>query len=475
MDMDLDIDTTSSTSAMAWPWLAPLDWSDTQISEQDTTNTNANLHVGNVNPIDTLTLHPDACGEFLDAFPSLLGWDIHHDAGASSPGAGRLDVVHNGIGNGSGGGGDIFETSNSNSMKKNVNTSTSNSTNTNNLSNPAPDAAIALLSRLSTQLYPLHRSSSLLASTSTSSFQSTGRHCPLIDDSAFKCVAAWLVHVSANMNTLFHVDREGGKGDLGGGVGLGGLDEMGSTGNTLHDTLAASHQLLEVLCCLHVDGSGGTSSPSPLSSSTSNSNSSSTSISSSNSTNTNSEIWPNLSSNPIDTLHSSVSTDSAFEAGNGNGSYGSGRPNRQYSSTVVRHLVIACHTMLLEIFVTVLTALQQDADFRSTTTSSSSSNSNSSSSNNTNFNTNSTSNFNLPNSAGDCTTAAPLADMRLVMVVQVCSYLIERQFQAVDLYLAQDDGIDGEKVKKNGKREARSVQEMELQQRLGRLRETLRM
>jgi hypothetical protein len=63
------------------------------------------------------------------------------------------------------------------------------------------------------------------------------------------------------------------------------------------------------------------------------------------------------------------------------------------------------------------------------------------------------------------------------MVVQVCSYLIERQHQAVDLHLAQNDHSASQLGRPSAgigsNREARSEQKVELQQRLAQLRRTL--
>lgn len=304
------------------------------------------------------------------------------------------------------------------------------------------------------------------------------------------------------MNTLFvqgkgpelkEVGCSGGSSAIGGG--LEGMDtKMTSTGNTLHDTLSASHQLLEVLCCLQEGGGMGMGEPLSGGGREMSSNPSS-------------DFWAGdiegcsstsrTSSTELSSSNFESSTSGVYTQGQTQG-----RPSRPYSNTVVRHLVIACHTMLLEIFATVLTALQQDADLRYNNTNTSNTNILPS-----NFNTTtppSTFSPNLPSGAGlgeGGDTPPPLADIRLVMVVQVCSYLVERQVWAVGLFLGGDSdgfgsgsgsgfgsgfGEKGEKsekgevkirggMKMEARREARSVQEVELQQRLVRLRETLRM
>jgi hypothetical protein len=67
---------------------------------------------------------------------------------------------------------------------------------------------------------------------------------------------------------------------------------------------------------------------------------------------------------------------------------------------IIRHLVIACEALLLDIYVAILITLQHDAH------------------------------------PGDPTNTTALGDVRLVLVVQLCAYLIERQHQAVDVWLA---------------------------------------
>ena len=67
---------------------------------------------------------------------------------------------------------------------------------------------------------------------------------------------------------------------------------------------------------------------------------------------------------------------------------------------IIRHLVMACEALLLEIYAAILTALQHEA---------------------------------YP---GDSMNATALGNVRLVLVVQLCAYLIERQHQAVGQCLA---------------------------------------
>ncbi|KAI9151430.1 Fusaric acid cluster transcription factor FUB10 [Paramyrothecium foliicola] len=99
------------------------------------------------------------------------------------------------------------------------------------------------------------------------------------------------------------------------------------------------------------------------------------------------------------------------------------RASGQHSNTVISHLLIACHTQLLSIYDFVLTALQRDADL-----------------------------FNAVLSPGhvevDGFNSRSFPDIQSVMVVQLCSFLVNRQNQAVSLYLSsqpwppQTDGFE---------------------------------
>ncbi|KAJ5826828.1 hypothetical protein N7447_003591 [Penicillium robsamsonii] len=75
---------------------------------------------------------------------------------------------------------------------------------------------------------------------------------------------------------------------------------------------------------------------------------------------------------------------------------------------VIHYLVMACEALLLEIYVAVLVALQHEAY--------------------------------------SSTNGTVLGDVRLVLVVELCSYLIERQLQAVDSYLASQSRLNPHNV-----------------------------
>ncbi|PGH21387.1 hypothetical protein AJ80_03304 [Polytolypa hystricis UAMH7299] len=388
------------TSGSAWPWLAPLSWNDMQINgtEQDP---NPSLHTI-VNP------QIDGGAAFLDAFPSLLNWGC--------------------IGNEAfQGHGTEFSEGSSSSSSNNSSTSINSAMEKN-----GPDVAIAQLSQLSTRLYTLHSSTSTMAENSRSS---CGLRDPnqvhlgsLIDDAAFKSVAAWLVHVSSNMNFLYRVDGQNP-----------GLDAA-TTGDTLHDAFSASHHLLQILRCLQLDMGSGTSSSGSISTPTSSGGGQL-------------GFWT-----PQSMAGSSEST-SLFEQVKGSSSYG--RASSQHSNTVVRHLIIACHTLLLNIYVAVLIALQHDVDMR-------------------------VSSFAGNGDADTYMDGAALADIRLVLVVQLCSYLVERQYQAVTVYLSSQSPPPSSSSSSSSSQqhdlpgstspnsEVRGELEMEVQQRLAHLRQTLR-
>ncbi|KAK4224392.1 hypothetical protein QBC38DRAFT_18129 [Podospora fimiseda] len=112
--------------------------------------------------------------------------------------------------------------------------------------------------------------------------------------------------------------------------------------------------------------------------------------------------------------------------------------------TVTRHLIMACHGMLLSIYATVLGALQRDADLILSGT---------------------TTTTMFESSQGN---TCQLTDIRLVMIVQLCSYLIGRQQQAVD------DHLVGPGVEVSGQNNPPSDLEVEVQQRLTHIRQTLR-
>lgn len=309
------MDTSTSTSTSTWPWLASLNWDDMQDSSQWTSNSHT---IGN--------LQTNTSATFLDTFSSLLAWastgngdgDGDGSTRGGPPSPTRLHEHGHGLGS------DLFEGSSSIIIDKN-----------------GPDVGIARLSQLSTRLYPLHRSSCTLAETAGSSGQSRDRNqarqSPLIDDAAFKSVSAWMFHVPADVDLLFRTDRRNP------------ALETTTTGDTLHDAFSASHHLLEILRCLQADVVTETL---PSTSTVSTSTSTSTGEA-------HLDFWASITPPFAQSTSTSNENTSYFDQGKVSSSYA--RPS-QYSNTVVRHLVIACHALLFNIYVAVLIALQHDAD-----------------------------------------------------------------------------------------------------------------
>ncbi|KAL8833492.1 MAG: hypothetical protein Q9170_004237 [Blastenia crenularia] len=295
----------------------------------------------------------------------------------------------------------------------------------------SPEASIAQLAHLSTRLYPLHRSSRTLAECAESSSQSeTCRQASsktLVNDTTFKAVATWLVHVSANMESPSQYNHQEVS------------SITSSAGDILQDAFSASHQLLQILQSLQTTA---TISAPILPRTTSTSSSTSTAGAPP-------DFWTSITPESMQSNSTSDSNDtsSITEQHQGPTSHIK-TSSTQYSNTVVRHLVIACHTLLLNIYTALLAALQQDAD---QTTS------------------------NSLNHDNVCPETTALADIRLVTTVQLCSYLIERQFQAMESYLPPHI-TDSSQQPSSPTCNPALVDDLkiEVQQRVGRLKNTLR-
>jgi hypothetical protein len=266
-----------------------------------------------------------------------------------------------------------------------------------------PSVVITQLSQLSMSLSSLRYSSYALAK-GAESFRQT----PLIDGSAFEAVAAWLApdHGSMNPHSSVHAPTE----SL---VSCSTSETKPRGHGILHEVFSASHHLLEILRNLQLNATVDLfSSPAP----------------------------------------NSICTASAAQS---NGSQQ--QPNNTLQ--IIRHMVMACDALLLEIYVAVLIALQHDA---------------------------------YP---GTSTNTTALGDVQMVLVVQLCSYLIERQQQAVDMCLAPQTPLSPPSISgpfpqkldlSNSQqlpptpvldmadREALSGLKHQVQQRLAHLRQTLR-
>ncbi|KAI0376193.1 hypothetical protein F5Y04DRAFT_267013 [Hypomontagnella monticulosa] len=239
---------------------------------------------------------------------------------------------------------------------------------------------IAQLSELSVRLYPLYRLTCSLSSTNSPGEPVS----PLINNTVFESLAAFLV--SGN-NPTQHTTP------------MGALPSPASTcgnpnsTNTLHDTLAASRHLLEILRRLQV-------SEGPM--------------------RANTGFWAPFNNQPATSHPRSMSMSTSISIESllpdlGTGGMASNHahhppPLTASSGAVVRHLVLACHTLLLETYCALFVALQHDADLLRDRSY-------------------------FPASDFD-TDAGVLTDMRLALVVQLSSYFIHRLRQAVGPYLS---------------------------------------
>ncbi|KAK0510014.1 hypothetical protein JMJ35_007408 [Cladonia borealis] len=408
------MDTSMDMSTGTWPWEDTSSWDDAQIEIDWSSH--------DLSYVDAVLAAPNAFGNGLDppssthppyppsprhphAYPhgQLGGGSFEKHDGSNKSNTGKS------IGGGSDGTRDM-------SLDKSMNW---------------PSLVIAQLSQLSTRLSSVRHSSYTLANAaeSSSSCCPSGRQIPLIDAAAFETVAAWLAlgHDPANMNVhqpahasaQSHVPYPSPAPETRSRDGHG----------ILHDVFSASHRLLEILRHFQVKNIAEPSSTAP------------SAFKSSVATSGQSSVHLRPTKGPWSSAPSS----------------GSQQQHSHNTMQIIRHLVMACEALLLEIYMAVLTALQHDAF----------------------------------HGASMNTTA--LGDIRLVLVVQLCSYLIERQQQAVDLCLAPQSplsvsGIFPPRLDHSGPqkpvspgpfmdeadREALSDLKNQVQQRLAHLRQTLR-
>lgn len=272
------------------------------------------------------------------------------------------------------------------------------------------ELSIAHLSRLCMRLSQLLLSRCILTGTLDPSrqFKDHDPACedqPVID-TVFKSVNSWLVHGSANINPS--LDPEPLRGTR-------------MTGDLLHHVFSASNHMQEILRYLHVAVVASTPSLSatcPFLSSSSRSSSRA----------------------PSDASRSS-----------------------QHSYTVIHHLVIACVTLLLKIYVAILIALQRSADALSSWLL--------------------TRNLVEPSDHMD---AASRGHIKLVLVVQLCCYFIKRQNQTLDMILSSQGSLHAPSSQEHDPQQSVSpdatsrhaIEEMsdfkaEVEQRLKRLQESL--
>ena len=356
------MDTSMDVSTGTWPWLDTSSWDDTQLEIDWSSH--------DLSYADAVLASPNAFGnngsarEGLDppspTHPPYPPSPRHpHAYPHGQPGGGSLEK-HDGsnrsnMGKSIGGGGDGTT---SMSLEKHMNW---------------PSLIIAQLSQLSIRLSSLRYSSYTLANAaeSSSSRLPSGRQIPLINAADFETVAAWLAHGhdSTNMNVHPQVHAPA---QIQGPYPTPAPEAKSRGGHgILHDVFSASHRLLEILRHLQVKNIAEPSSTAP------------STFTSSAPPSGQGSVYLRLTKGPWSSTPLSGS-----------------QQHSHNTMQIIRHLIMACEALLLEIYMAVLTALQHDAFHASSMN----------------------------------TTA--LGDVRLVLVVQLCSYLIERQQQAVDLCLA---------------------------------------
>ncbi|KAI0487506.1 hypothetical protein F4859DRAFT_258909 [Xylaria cf. heliscus] len=222
---------------------------------------------------------------------------------------------------------------------------------------------ITQLSQLMTRFTRLHRLSYDLASTLDSSYQEndtvTVHGGYRIDETTFTSVSEWLVRDSVTMDAPIPKHSSHAR--------FSHSPKEGTTSTVLSHLFSASHELLETLRRLQI----------------------------------------NDRANPIDVARNTGSSSSPPVMGYPEPPcFSPATPTTPHShppndqSNNIRHLVIACYTMLLNIYVSVLNTLERHAW------------------------------------ASRHMDGASLGDIQLASIVQLCIYLTSRQYKAVGAYLS---------------------------------------
>ncbi|GAB1314577.1 hypothetical protein MFIFM68171_04787 [Madurella fahalii] len=268
------------------------------------------------------------------------------------------------------------------------------------------DLSIAHLSRLSTRLSTLLGSSRRFLAEALDPSDKPKNKDPTLQvqlgiEAVFKSINAWLVNGSTNNDMSAALSLEAGPTD--------GFD-------LLHHVFSASNHLLEILRHIRVNVVSNTPSP----------------------------TTPPFPSPPASSLSIETTTTTPTSSTDGN----------LPSTSVVHHLVLVCMTLLLNMYLAILIALQRSADAmnmsrreRAVV-------------------------FSEPNDHMD---ASSRVHLQLVSVVQLCSYFIKRQSQILDM-------SGRGPARENDRRQAVTVPSdamtdlmAEVEQRLTRLQESLYM
>ncbi|KAL4746128.1 hypothetical protein BDW72DRAFT_185513 [Aspergillus terricola var. indicus] len=280
-----------------------------------------------------------------------------------------------------------------------------------------PDVTLLQLSEFSQRLSALHRQSQSPTAAAGAGSAESSSWQPFLDHASFKSLALWLVSVSAGMATP--------------GVDSAGIiqpEQPPLTDNRLYNIFSASYQFIQMLGgppAAHQSGSATSSSTSALSS-----------------------LWQPQRDLTSDTTRQSTAcqNDQGLSLG-----------------VAERHLTLACHSLLLESYLDLIALLQQDVDRHPSFLVSG----------------NTKVEHELP--MGVSLVQAQLNSMPLVLIAQVCSYLIDCQSQSVSAYLqhaANGETVPMQQMELSGFSLDSSGQgglEVTVKHRLGRLRESLRM
>ena len=317
--MSLDLSTD------LWPWKQPWNWEDASMdwADQDMGQVILNQH----DMIDAAQtdIAIEAVPDLLDGTAAVT--DVNHDSHVQRQPATTTSTqsipgsLGHGHGQGSGhvGGGSGICSHGGNG------------------DNDGPGVIITELAQLSVHLSPLRRSIYGLAGCVEAYHQNQDRHKSCIDDATFEAVAGWLSHGHGPANDTTNIfsspDQNPPFSPL-------PPPEGGTASALLYNTFAASRHLLEIL--RFMQDNVGVSGTSTLSKSTLSNTTSLTSASSSDG------LYFGLSKSSSSSSLSTPRTPS-------------GSPSK-YCNNIIRHLVIACHTILLDIYVAVLAILERDTD-----------------------------------------------------------------------------------------------------------------
>lgn len=337
-------------STDTWPWLDSLDWDNAEVDWNNSKSAQATFNRGG-NWYSSLNPERKGC---LALFPGLL----ESSSSGCMPGSCNPTAHNNGPStpahNLPPSNGEINERDCPERPRSLNNSTECGDSNESDDS----DVTITQLTQLNMHLSRLRRLASDLNASSETLSQPTRQNqaqlTPLIDDATFESVAAWVAHGSAKTH--------------GQNSRSAPAPELRTTGSVLFHLFSASNHVLEII--RHLQSRDGLN----------------TLTSSMTARYTHSTVGSTGTPNVTSRARTNSSASSYSRA--------------PYFNNVIRHLLIACHTALMNIYISVLAALEYDA--------------------------------NLSGYFG----AAAVGNIRLVSIVMLCSYLTERHNQAICSYIS---------------------------------------